>query len=163
MTPPFADGVEPATLASGDSFERALSVAASLGGVTFAVSPTLVMLNTRHAMAEPEQLPTALMLAVGGYCTFFVVIIICAGNAPPPFIFDLMVPEGVKNRVTAFLLFSHVAVSYAISSVALCSAMNHFFGSFLPRVGPRIRCAQRPGLSPKCEKRKNSFTEKYEN
>ena len=52
-------------LLNSASFAHALSVSAAIGGVTFATSPTLVMLNTRAAMANPKRLPRALLLAVG--------------------------------------------------------------------------------------------------
>ena len=129
VTPPLVpyDGDPPATSAASNLTlpGRILTVSASFGGVTFAVSPTLVMLNTRHAMARTERLPSALLLAVGSYCAGFIVLILAAGESPPKILFDL-VPSGVKRRATALLLFAHVAVSYTISSVALCSAAERF-------------------------------------
>ena len=124
VTPPLADDIVPAAHAQhGSGAERVLTVSAAIGGITFAVSPTLVMLNSRHAMARPEQLPTALLLGVGSYTLAFFSLVLCAGEAPPAFLFDL-IPEGPRRRVTSSLLFAHVAVSYAISSVALCSAAD---------------------------------------
>lgn len=47
-------------------------------------------------------------------------------SGPPPFLFDA-IPEGWNRRIAGFLLWGHVAVSYAINSQALCSSLDHFF------------------------------------
>lgn len=44
---------------------------------------------------------------------------------PPSFLFDA-IPEGWSRQVAGFLLWGHVAVSYAINSQALCSSMDRF-------------------------------------
>ena len=127
ITPPLADDFESTSLAANQTIpQRALSISASFGGITFAVSPTLVMLNTRHAMAHSERLPQALLLAIGSYVAAFVVLVLLAGADPPSFLFDLVPARTPKRRLTALLLFAHVAVSYAISSVALCTAAERF-------------------------------------
>jgi hypothetical protein len=47
---------------------------------------------------------------------------------PPSFLFDA-IPEGISRRVAGFLLWGHVAVSYAINSQALCSSIDRFLVS----------------------------------
>ena len=145
LTPPAAAGsYKPApTVPPTDALGRMLWVSSGIGGVTFAVSPTLVMLNTRHAMAVPAQLPRALLLGVGAYSAAFIALVLLAGDAPPAFLFDLIPQGGARRRVTAVLLFAHVAVSYAISSVALCSAADRYLAR---RLLPRSLLGRRPRL-----------------
>ena len=45
---------------------------------------------------------------------------------PPSFLFDA-IPEGSWRRFAGFLLWAHVAVSYAINSQALCSSLDRLW------------------------------------
>lgn len=54
----------------------------------------------------------------------------CSTTDPPSFLFDA-IPEGIGRRVAGFLLWGHVAVSYAINSQALCSSIDRFLVSRL--------------------------------
>jgi hypothetical protein len=64
---------------------------------------------------------------------------------PPSFLFDA-IPEGISRRVAGFLLWGHVAVSYAINSQALCSSIDRFLVSrhsttiFQTMAAPDISC-----------------------
>lgn len=45
---------------------------------------------------------------------------------PPSFLFDA-IPQGTSRQVAGFLLWIHVAVSYAINSQAICSSMDRLY------------------------------------
>ena len=110
--------------------DGALRKAAATGGVLFAEATTVLLLNSRHALASPERIGTALALALGVMCVGFVGVVLGSGRDPPAFLFDAVpatgggAAGGAWRRVAAVLLFGHVAISYAISSVALGSAIQ---------------------------------------
>lgn len=104
--------------------ENALDRAAATGGVIFAEGVTMLLLNSRQALADPSRVGTALGLALSGMCVGFTVVVMCSGEHPPPFLLDAIPHSAPTYRhLAASLLFVHVAISYAISSVALCSAI----------------------------------------
>ena len=61
---------------------------------------------------------------------------------PPGFLFDA-IPPGWNRRLAGFLLWIHVAVSYAINSQAICASMDRLFFSNIEFCGihkrPTIR------------------------
>ena len=117
--------VPPSPPPSRSPFETALDRGAAVGGVIFAEAVTMLLLNSRQALREPNRVGTALAIALSGMCIGFTAVVVCSGPHPPPFLLDA-IPHGEPSwqRVASSLLFVHVAISYAISSVALCTAIQ---------------------------------------
>lgn len=61
---------------------------------------------------------------------------------PPAFLFDA-IPVGLNRRLAGFLLWGHVAVSYAINSQALCSSLDRSFFHSVQSWGLNHRPRQR--------------------
>jgi len=71
--------------------------------------------------AAPESLSIALVIIALAY----IVVCLLAGPNPPGFLFDAIPVESTwQRRIAGFLLWIHVAVSYAINNQALCSSID---------------------------------------
>jgi len=124
----------------------------ALASIGFAVGSQKLFLNIRHELQHKEEASRVLAGSLTTYGTAYVVVILLAGKStsnclgllqfetlllspnhltshsfidPPSFLFDA-IPEGWSRRLAGFLLWCHVAVSYAINSQALCSSMDRF-------------------------------------
>ena len=103
----------------------------ALGSIGFAVGSQKLFLNIRHELAERSVAPRSLFYSLASFGSFYVAIIVLAGNNPPSFLFDT-IPLGISRRIAGLLLWAHVVVSYAINSQAICSSMDRtFFHRFL--------------------------------
>ena len=96
---------------------------AALSSIGFAVGSQKLLLNIRHEFKDRNESPKSLAVALGGYGGVYLLVCILAGSNPPSLLFDA-VPPGFQRRVAGFFLWVHVAVSYAINSQALCSALE---------------------------------------
>ena len=109
------------TAMSSPSISRQLAAIASIG---FAVGSQKLLLNIRHEMAVKENAsPKALGIALFIYGAVYVTVCVLAGDNPPSLLFDA-IDEGPVRRFAGFLLWVHVAVSYAINSQALTSSID---------------------------------------
>jgi len=108
--------------------EVALSKMSSLAAICFAVGSQKLLLNIRHEMADrTKAAPGALSVALSIYGLAYVAVCFIAGPRPPSFLFDA-IPAGLGRKVGGFLLWIHVAVSYAINSQAFCSSVDRVVG-----------------------------------
>lgn len=106
---------------SSPSISRQLAAIASIG---FAVGSQKLLLNIRHEMAVKENAsPKALGIALFIYGAVYVTVCVLAGDNPPSLLFDA-IDEGAIRKFAGFLLWVHVAVSYAINSQALTSSID---------------------------------------
>jgi len=104
--------------------ERVLSKMSSLASIGFAVGSQKLFLNIRHEMADrTKAAPTTLSISLSLYGIAYIAVCLLAGPRPPSFLFDA-IPSGVGRQIAGFLLWIHVAVSYAINSQALCSSLD---------------------------------------
>lgn len=102
----------------------ALSKMSSVAAIGFAVGSQKLLLNIRHEMIDRSKAaPQSLSLALSLYGIAYIIVCLLAGPTPPSFLFDA-IPLGWGRRVAGFLLWVHVAVSYAINSQALCSSLD---------------------------------------
>ena len=112
---------EPSDTSSSPSISRQLAAIASIG---FAVGSQKLLLNIRHEMAVKESAsPKALGIALFIYGAVYVTVCVLAGDNPPSLLFDA-IDEGPIRKFAGFLLWVHVAVSYAINSQALTSSIE---------------------------------------
>ena len=112
---------ESTTTLSSPSISRQLAAIASIG---FAVGSQKLLLNIRHEMAVKENAsPKALGIALFIYGAVYVTVCVLAGDNPPSLLFDA-IDEGPIRKFAGFLLWVHVAVSYAINSQALTSSID---------------------------------------
>ena len=112
---------EPSDTSSSPSISRQLAAIASIG---FAVGSQKLLLNIRHEMAVKENAsPKALGIALFIYGAVYVTVCVLAGDNPPSLLFDA-IDEGPIRKFAGFLLWVHVAVSYAINSQALTSSIE---------------------------------------
>jgi amino acid permease len=103
------------------SISRQLAAIASIG---FAVGSQKLLLNIRHEMAVKENAsPKALGIALFIYGAVYVTVCVLAGDNPPSLLFDA-INQGRIRKFAGFLLWVHVAVSYAINSQALTSSID---------------------------------------
>ncbi|KAL7552176.1 hypothetical protein ACHAWF_015393 [Thalassiosira exigua] len=108
--------------------EVALARMSSLAAIAFAVGSQKLLLNIRHEMTDRRQAaPGALSASLSVYGLSYVVVCLLSGPHPPSFLFDA-IPPGAGRRIAGFLLWVHVAVSYAINSQALCSSLDRVTG-----------------------------------
>jgi len=106
---------------SGASIPRQLAAIASIG---FAVGSQKLLLNIRHEMKVRDNCaPKALGVALFIYGAVYAAVCILAGPNPPSLLFDA-IDEGRARQFAGFLLWVHVAVSYAINSQALTSSID---------------------------------------
>ena len=108
--------------AGGGAFSRALRVGSALSGIIFAMGSQKLLLNIRAEMREPARADAALRLALALYGAIYLAVVLLCGPSPPGLLLDA-VPLGNARRLAGFLLWLHVAVSYAINSQALCSSL----------------------------------------
>jgi hypothetical protein len=101
-----------------------LSKMSSIAAIGFAVGSQKLLLNIRHEMKDRRKAaPHSLSIALSLYGLAYIVVCLLAGPTPPSFLFDA-IPIGSGRRIAGFLLWVHVAVSYAINSQALCSSLD---------------------------------------
>lgn len=106
---------------SNASIPRQLAAIASIG---FAVGSQKLLLNIRHEMKVRDNCaPKALGIALFIYGAVYAAVCILAGPNPPSLLFDA-IDEGPARQFAGFLLWVHVAVSYAINSQALTSSID---------------------------------------
>ncbi|KAL7542732.1 hypothetical protein ACHAXR_012056 [Thalassiosira sp. AJA248-18] len=121
--------------ASYTTAEIALAKMSSLAAIGFAVGSQKLLLNIRHEMVDrTKAAPGALSISLSLYGLAYVIVCLLAGPHPPSFLFDA-IPDGWGRRVAGFLLWVHVAVSYAINSQALCSSVDRIVGHRLKLFG----------------------------
>ena len=84
-------------------------------------------MNIRHELADRDSAPRSLAISLSCFGLFYVLIILCAGENPPGFLFDAIPPAGLNRRLAGFLLWIHVVVSYAINSQAICASIDRIF------------------------------------
>mmetsp|Transcript_6087 Transcript_6087/g.9029 ORF Transcript_6087/g.9029 Transcript_6087/m.9029 type:complete len:487 (-) Transcript_6087:34-1494(-) len=106
----------------------------SFGSVVFAVNSQKLLLNVRAEMADTKYANTALIMALSFYVTAYAAIVLAAGPDPPAFLLDVFLTSdgrartGFTSRCCGFLLFAHVAVSFAINQQALAATViSRFF------------------------------------
>jgi len=101
-----------------------------------------LFLNIRHELADRREGPKTLGLALTGFGSVYIGIILLAGSSPPGFLFDA-IPPGWNRKLAGLLLWIHVVVSYAINSQAICASMDRLFFCNIATFGlnskPRIR------------------------
>jgi len=102
------------------SFLRQLAALASIG---FAVGSQKLFLNIRHEFKVRDDAPKSLGISLATFGGVYTLVCILAGPNPPSFLFDAISP-GFGRKVAGFLLWIHVAVSFAINSQALCSSID---------------------------------------
>eukprot|EP00934_Nitzschia_sp_Nitz4_P003931 Nitzschia sp. Nitz4//scaffold6_size259037//246584//248324//NITZ4_001127-RA/size259037-augustus-gene-0.311-mRNA-1//1//CDS//3329557052//3921//frame0 len=101
----------------------------AMASIGFAVGSQKLFLNIRHELQDKREASKVLAGGLTTYgCVYFLVIVL-AGPQPPSLLFDA-VPAGWSRRVAGFLLWGHVAVSYAINSQALCSSLDRTLLSY---------------------------------
>jgi len=101
-----------------------LSKMSSVAAIGFAVGSQKLLLNIRHEMVDrTKAAPQSLSIALSLYGIAYIIVCLLAGPTPPSFLFDA-IPLGWGRRIAGFLLWVHVAVSYAINSQALCSSLD---------------------------------------
>lgn len=105
----------------------------ALGSIGFAVGSQKLFLNIRHEFAERQNAPKSLAVSLTAFGSFYVFIVVMAGDNPPGFLFDTIPRGNIQRQVAGFFLWVHVAVSYAINSQAICSSMDR---NFFSRWGP---------------------------
>lgn len=98
------------------------SAFASIG---FAVGSQKLFLNVRHELKHREKASKVLAWSLLTYGNIYLMVILLAGTDPPSFLFDA-IPEGSGRQIAGFLLWGHVAVSYAINCQALCSSIDRY-------------------------------------
>ena len=98
---------------------RAFAAASAL---TFAMSTTKLFLNVRLEMTRPADARGALFRGVAAFSVLYLVVALGTGRDPPPFILDAL--SGAPRRAAAALLFSHVAVSFAINQQVLAKTVE---------------------------------------
>lgn len=116
---------QPESPVSETSAIRKLSALAS---VAFATGSNKLLLNIRHEMAQRERAPRSLLLSQVVFGSVYVSICVLAGPNPPSFLFD-SIPHGLPRRLGGMLLWTHVSISYAINSQAICSSLDTLFVS----------------------------------
>ena len=100
-----------------------LAKLSAFGSIGFAVGSQKLFLNIRHELDNRKTAPKSLAISLSAFGTLYVAVILIAGDSPPDFLFDA-IPSGLNRRVAGFLLWAHVAVSYAINSQAICSSLD---------------------------------------
>ena len=109
------------------STESILSKMSSVAAIGFAVGSQKLLLNIRHEMVDRSKAaPHSLSIALSLYGFAYIAVCLLAGPTPPSFLFDA-IPIGTGRRIAGFLLWVHVAVSYAINSQALCSSLDRMY------------------------------------
>mmetsp|Transcript_13646 Transcript_13646/g.32430 ORF Transcript_13646/g.32430 Transcript_13646/m.32430 type:complete len:546 (+) Transcript_13646:182-1819(+) len=123
----YEDGEDNEVIASSESAASSPSVSrqlAAIASIGFAVGSQKLLLNIRHEMAVKENAsPKALGIALFIYGAVYVAVCVLAGDNPPSLLFDA-IDEGPIRKFAGFLLWIHVAVSYAINSQALTSSID---------------------------------------
>jgi hypothetical protein len=110
--------------------ESILAKMSSLAAIGFAVGSQKLLLNIRHEMVDrTKAAPQSLSIALSLYGIAYIIVCLLAGDTPPSFLFDA-IPNGSGRRIAGFLLWIHVAVSYAINSQALCSSLDRLTHSY---------------------------------
>jgi len=111
-----------------ENTENTLAKMSSLASIGFAVGSQKLFLNIRHEMKDRTQAaPGSLSISLAMYGLAYVSVCLLAGPHPPSFLFDA-IPSGMGRRVAGFMLWVHVAVSYAINSQAFCSSVDRIVG-----------------------------------
>jgi len=96
---------------------------AALSSIGFAVGSQKLFLNIRHEFKVREDAPKSLAIALIAFGSVYTLVCVLSGPDPPPFLFDA-ISCGIGRKVAGFLLWVHVAVSFAINSQALCSSID---------------------------------------
>eukprot|EP00978_Attheya_sp_CCMP212_P032373 scaffold126150_cov60-Attheya_sp.AAC.9 len=97
---------------------------AAISSIGFAVGSQKLLLNIRHEMKDRTKVaPGSLGISLALFGTAYVTVCLLSGPDPPSFLFDAIGP-GWHRQLAGFLLWVHVAVSYAINSQALCSSIE---------------------------------------
>lgn len=117
-------GVHVSSSSLNPSLESIPRQLASIASIGFAVGSQKLLLNIRHEMAvKNECAPKALGISLFLYGFVYVTVCALAGQNPPALLFD-SIDEGPVRKFAGFLLWIHVAVSYAINSQALTSSID---------------------------------------
>lgn len=121
-----------ATFPSPDKGDSAESVNlmrqfSAMGSIGFAVGSQKLFLNIRHEFADRTKAPSSLAIALSAFGSFYIFIVLAAGNHPPGFLFDAIPINTLQRRLAGFFLWVHVVVSYAINSQAICASMDRIF------------------------------------
>ena len=116
---PADRGLTPAAPAAA----RPLPISAALSGVVFAMGVMPFVLSTRHALDAPARIVPSLGVAICLLALSYALLIVLAGKHPPAYLLDAIASEA-GSLTASLLLLAHVAISYAICSVMLCSALE---------------------------------------
>ena len=100
-----------------------VSQLAALSSIGFAVGSQKLFLNIRHEFKDRKKSPNSLAIALVAFGTVYLMVCVLAGPDPPSLLFDA-IASGVQRQIAGFLLWVHVAVSFAINSQALCSSLD---------------------------------------
>lgn len=104
-------------------WQSIISQLSALSSIGFAVGSQKLFLNIRHEFSDRNESPKSLGIALFSFGAVYVAVCILAGSNPPALLFDA-IPSGLQRRFAGFLLWVHVAVSFAINSQALCSSLD---------------------------------------
>jgi len=104
-------------------WQSLVSQLAALSSIGFAVGSQKLFLNIRHEFKDRNESPKSLGISLGAFGGVYILVCVLAGSDPPSLLFDAIAP-GFQRRIAGFLLWVHVAVSYAINSQALCSSLE---------------------------------------
>lgn len=104
-------------------WQSMVSQLAALSSIGFAVGSQKLFLNIRHEFQDRKEAPKSLAIALTAFGAVYVLVCVFAGPDPPSLLFDA-IASGVQRRIAGFLLWVHVAVSFAINSQALCSSLD---------------------------------------
>ena len=104
-------------------WQSLVSQLAALSSIGFAVGSQKLFLNIRHEFADRDAAPKSLGIALISFGAVYLLVCLLAGPDPPSLLFDA-ISIGPQRRIAGFLLWVHVAVSFAINSQALCSSLD---------------------------------------
>ena len=108
----------------GDTMWQSLvSQLAALSSIGFAVGTQKLFLNIRHEFADRDDSPKSLGIALISFGAVYLIVCLLAGPDPPSLLFDA-ISSGPQRHIAGFLLWVHVAVSFAINSQAICSSLD---------------------------------------
>lgn len=116
-----------------------MSQLAAISSIGFAVGSQKLFLNIRHEMKDRnDAAPGSLGIALSIFGSAYVAVCVLAGPDPPSLLFDA-IEEGLSRRIAGFLLWVHVAVSFAINSQALCSSLDRLYFHRITQFGLNTR------------------------
>jgi len=97
--------------------------AAATSGIAYAVGSQKLLLNVRQDLRETKAAVPALRIALLCYVGAYFLVCIVSGPNPAPFLLD-SVTNRTLQKLSGFLLWSHVSVSFSINCTALCSSIK---------------------------------------